>query len=269
MSTLTINNQTLYYEDSGGSGKPLLFLHGFLFDSTMFESQVKYLSSSYRCICLDTRGFGKTVWDGNAFDLYDIVADCVALLDHLGLDKVVFIGMSQGAYAALRFVIKHPERVEALVLMSTRKDILSEEFNINYAVLRDSWGHPNLRDTLTANLMSLLIGAQDNFGDYWELWRPKWAAFDQNHMFHTINALLAKEIITDDQISGVTVPVFSIHGVEDRGTPVGLADQLYDLFPNGKGKIRVNGAAHAVNMTHADEINPPLRQFLDQYVGGK
>lgn len=266
MSTVSVNGQEIFFKDSGGSGPALVFLHGFLFDHTMFQSQVDMLAPTYRCIQIDTRGFGQTKWDGNEFTLYDTVSDCLGVIDHLGLDKVTLIGMSQGAYAALRFATKHPERLVALVLMSTRKDISSQEFNDNYKTLRDAWVTNGAQDFLIEPLMSLLIGSKDKFGDLWAAWDPVWQQVDGNHMYHTINALIDRNILPDDEVRKVTVPVFSIHGVDDLGTPVGLADQLYDLFPNGKGKVRVEGAAHAVNMTHPKEVNPPLLQFLDTYV---
>lgn len=266
MATVKINGQELYFEDSGGSGPPLLFLHGFLFDHTMFKSQVGMLTPDYRCIQLDTRGFGQTVWDGEAFDLYDVVSDCIGLLDHLGIEKVTLMGMSQGAYASVRFAIRHPERLKAMVLMSTRMDITSQEFNDNYKTLRDAWRENGPQDFLMEPLMNLLIGNQEEFGDYWEMWQPKWENFDGEHMYHTMNALLARNILSDDDVRPIDVPVLSVHGLDDLGTPVGLADHLYDLFPNGKGKVRVEGAAHAVTMTHAEVVNPPIKEFLDMYV---
>ena len=265
MPTALINNQTLFYADSGGDGSPLVFLHGFLFDHTLFDQQVEHLAPTYRCIRVDTRGFGQTVWDEQPFDLYDIVADCVGLLDHLGLAKATFIGMSQGAYAALRLAVRHPERVQALVLMSTRKDILSEEFNQSYAAMRDAWVANGAIPGMLDSLMTVLIGPKDKTAAYWEAWRDRWEAMPGQNIQHTMNALLSREPLAEEKIKQVTHPVLSIHGLEDIGTPIALSDQLYALFPNGKGNVRVAGAAHAVNLTHAAEVNPPLKAFLDQY----
>ena len=268
MSFVRVNNQDLFFQDSGGTGEPLIFLHGFLFDQSMFDTQVSALAPDYRCIRVDTRGFGQTVWDGLEFDLYDVVSDCIGLLDKLGIEKATFIGMSQGGYASIRLAVKHPERVKALVLMSTRKDIESNEFNRNYLGLRDDWVKDGASELYINNLMTLLIGNEDVFSSYWDLWKPKWKAFSGNQMYHTINALLARIPVTEEHIRQIQVPVLSIHGMDDYGTPLILADQLYDLFPNGKGKVRVKGAAHSVNITHAQEVNPPLRAFLDDHVGG-
>lgn len=263
-----INGQNLFYKDSGGEGPPLLFLHGFLFDQTMFDAQIEALVPDYRCIRVDTRGFGQTEWDGQEFDLYDVVADCIGLLDHLGIEQVTIVGMSQGGYAAIRFAIKHPKRVKALVLMSTRMDIQSEEFNNNYKALRDDWHENGSSEFAVDSLMTLLIGPKETFSDYWDIWRERWETFSGNQMYHTINALLARIPVTADQVSQIEAPILSVHGMDDFGTPVALADQLYDLLPNGKGKVRVEGAAHAVSVTHADEVNPPLRAFLDEFAKG-
>jgi pimeloyl-ACP methyl ester carboxylesterase len=265
MPTADVNGQTLYYEDSGGDGPPLIFLHGFMFDQRMFDPQVEALSDDYRCIRVDTRGFGQTEWDGEAFTLYDVVDDCIGLMDHLGLGEATYIGMSQGAYAALRVAILHPDRVTALVLMSTRKDIMTQEFNENYAAIRDNWS--DNKAEIIGNLKFLFLGDPEQFGTYWEEWDGNFQDFSQNQMKHTLNALLDREGVTDEQIEGVEVPVLSIHGLDDVGTPVQLANALYELFPEGKGKVRVEGAAHAVNLTHPQEVNPPLREFLDEYVG--
>src|SRR5436853_2615570 len=114
-----VNGQGLYFEDSGGPGPAVVFMHGFLMDQTMFDPQVAALAPSYRCVRFDARGFGQTEWDGRPFSLYDTVEDCIALMDHLGIERAAIVGMSQGGYAALRLALRHPEWVKALVLMST------------------------------------------------------------------------------------------------------------------------------------------------------
>lgn len=265
MAYIEANGQKIFYEDSGGDGPPLVFLHGFLFDHTMFDAQVQAFRDDYRCICVDTRGFGQTVWDGEAFDLYDVVSDVISLMDQLELDKVTIVGMSQGAYAAVRLAIKHPDRVRAMVLISTRKDITSTEFNENYKGLRNMWVENGPLDPLMDSLMTLLIGSQEEFGQYWDMWRPRWEAFDGNHMYHTINALLSREVLSDDQLRQIEAPIFAVHGQDDLGTPLALAEELYKVLPNVKGKVVVDGAAHAVNMTHANQVNGPIKEFLDEY----
>ncbi|HHC07507.1 MAG TPA: alpha/beta hydrolase, partial [Actinobacteria bacterium] len=112
MPVAEVNGQRIAYDDTGGDGPALLFSHGFLMDRTMFDHQVAALSDRYRCITWDERGFGETPAE-EPFTYWDSADDAVALLDHLGVDRAAFIGMSQGGYLSLRAALAHPDRVAA------------------------------------------------------------------------------------------------------------------------------------------------------------
>ena len=119
MAFASINGQRIYFEDSGGSGPAVILGHGFLMDHTMFEPQRKALTPEFRLITWDERGFGLTETDGEPFSYWDSASDCLGLLDHLGIGKAVVGGMSQGGFLSLRVALSAPERVRALVLLST------------------------------------------------------------------------------------------------------------------------------------------------------
>src|SRR5689334_1302414 len=111
MAFASVRGQNLFYEDSGGSGPPLLLGHGFLMDHTMFDGQVAALAPAYRVIRWDARGFGRTEWDGQPFSYWDLAKDALALLDHLGVERALLGGMSQGGFLSLRAALLAPERV--------------------------------------------------------------------------------------------------------------------------------------------------------------
>ena len=90
-----VNGQHLYFEDSGGDGPAVVFSHGFLMDHEMFAPQVDVLAPEFRCITWDERGFGHR--GHRPFTYWDSAADCLALLDHLGIDAAVLAGMSRAA----------------------------------------------------------------------------------------------------------------------------------------------------------------------------
>src|SRR5690348_17336490 len=138
MPVADINGQQLYYEDSGGPGAPVIFSHGFLMDHEMFAPQVEELSDEFRCITWDERGFGATAATG-PFDYYDSAADCVAILDHLGIDTAVLAGMSQGGFLSLRAALRSPERVKALVLIDTEAGVENQETIPAYDAMSDEW----------------------------------------------------------------------------------------------------------------------------------
>src|ERR1700730_14111534 len=171
-----VNGQHLYFEDSGGDGYPVLFIHGFLMDHEMFAPQVAALSDTFRCIGLDARGFGQT--PANApFTYYDVAADVFALLDHLGLDRAVLVGMSQGGFIALRAALTAPDRVAALVLIDTQAATEDPAAGPLYQALHDEWvtnGPANVQDTIAG----IILGAGcDPAG-----WIAKWNAAPKENL---------------------------------------------------------------------------------------
>jgi 3-oxoadipate enol-lactonase len=106
--------------DVRGDGPPVLFLHAFPLDLTMWDAQAKALAATHRVVRFDARGFGGTPPGDGLLTMERIADDAVALLDHLGLSKAVVCGLSMGGYAAFALVRRHPDRLRGLVLADTR-----------------------------------------------------------------------------------------------------------------------------------------------------
>ncbi|PTT88474.1 alpha/beta hydrolase, partial [Pseudomonas sp. HMWF005] len=119
MSTFfTHDGIEIYYKD-WGSGKPVLFSHGWPLDADMWEYQMEYLSSrGYRTIAFDRRGFGRSEQPWHGYD-YDTFADDIAqLIKHLDLREVTLVGFSMGGGDVSRYIARHgSERVAGLVLL--------------------------------------------------------------------------------------------------------------------------------------------------------
>jgi 3-oxoadipate enol-lactonase len=261
MPIASINNQGIFYEDSGGDKPAILFMHGFLFDQSMFDAQVAALAPNYRCVRFDARGFGQTQWDGKPFSLYDTAADCVGLMDYLGIQQAVVAGMSQGGYAALRVAVKYPERVKALVFMSTYNGVDTEDVKEIYRSMRDAWTGGG-RDQVIGTLLTLFLGTDEHLR---QQWRTKWEARSNADIVATMNNLIDRDEVTPEQVKTVTQPALIIHGDADQGIPMVLGEALYKSLPNAKRFFAVPGATHAASITHGDVVTPVLREFLAQY----
>ncbi|MFI6170646.1 alpha/beta fold hydrolase [Nocardia sp. NPDC051052] len=109
-----IDGRHLSYLDFGGTGRPLLALHGHMSDAASFAGLAERLAPGWRLIALDQRGHG---YSDRAQDYTraGYLDDITALLDHLGLDSVVLVGHSLGGINAYQFAARHPERVEAFI----------------------------------------------------------------------------------------------------------------------------------------------------------
>jgi len=108
MSTLLTKDGTEIYFKDWGSGKPVLFSHGWPLDADMWEYQMEYLSSrGYRTIAFDRRGFGRSdqPWTGNDYDTF--ADDIAELINHLDLQDVTLVGFSMGGGDVARYIARH------------------------------------------------------------------------------------------------------------------------------------------------------------------
>src|SRR5437763_7314865 len=110
----------LSYSDTGGDGPAVLLIHGLLMDRTMFDPQVAALKDRYRLITPDLRSHGRSEHRAEERTQWDLMEDNLTLLDHLGVERAVWGGVSQGGFQSLRAALKHPDRVSALVLIDTQ-----------------------------------------------------------------------------------------------------------------------------------------------------
>jgi pimeloyl-ACP methyl ester carboxylesterase len=253
-----VNGQHLYFEDSGGSGPAVVFSHGFLMDHEMFAPQVDALSDEFRCITWDERGFGATPATAS-FSYYDSAADCLALLDHLGIDQAVLAGMSQGGFLSLRAALSSPQRVKALVLIDTQSGVEDEAAKPLYDAMHDEWvanGPGNVQEAIAG----LILGGGTDSAP----WFAKWNAAPKENLTFPFRCLMDRDDITS-RIGEITCPAIVFHGDEDQAIPMSHADALCEGLPNCDGVVVVKGAAHASNLSHADQVNGPLREFLAKH----
>jgi pimeloyl-ACP methyl ester carboxylesterase len=104
-----------------GRGTPLLLVHGFPLDHTMWQGQIDELAANCRVIAPDLRGFGGSGVTEGTVSMAKLADDLAALLDGLGIaEPIVFCGLSMGGYVAWQFALRHKRRLAKLVLCDTR-----------------------------------------------------------------------------------------------------------------------------------------------------
>jgi len=110
----------LYYEEAG-KGPPIVFVHEFGGDHRSWESQMRHFARRCRCIAFGARGYPPSDVPEDV-DMYSqdlAVADILAVMDHLSLEKAHVVGMSMGGFAALHLGLQNPERALSLVVAGT------------------------------------------------------------------------------------------------------------------------------------------------------
>jgi 3-oxoadipate enol-lactonase len=253
-----VNGQELYYEDTGGDGPPIVFSHGFLMDHEMFAPQVEAFGDTHRVITWDERGFGRTESDGRPFTYWDSAQDLFGLLDHLGIERAVLVGMSQGGYLSLRAALLHPDRVRALVLIDTQAPPEDPDKIEGYRAMIDAWVTNGYQEELATVVAGLIIGDEAQTAR----WKEKWREWPAERLAQAGPALLDRDDITD-RIPEIDAPTLICHGGGDVAIPTERAEQLQAALGECRGLVVVDGAAHAPNLTHPEEVNAAIREFLE------
>jgi 3-oxoadipate enol-lactonase len=254
-----INGQWIHYEDTGGTLGPVVLAHGLLMDNEMFAPQIEALGSRFRIITWDARCHGQTETTDDPFTYWDLADDLRGLLDHLGIERAVIGGMSQGGFIALRFALRYPERVSALILLGTQAGIEDPEKAATYELMLDVWKAEGLNDQLAETIAAIILGNE------WpgrEVWIAKWRQWTRSLLSPAFQALVGREDISD-RLGEIKAPALVIHGTADAAIDIELAHRLCSDLANCQQLTAIEGGGHASNLTHPKQVNQALQQFLD------
>ena len=225
MEAVQINGIQQAYTRAG-DGTPLVLVHGYPLDHTIWYDMVAALENDFLLILPDLRGFGLTGVAESQFTIADMASDIAGLLDHLGIENVNIAGHSMGGYVALAFARRYPQRVLGLGLVSTQApaDTLDRKQG-RYAAAEEilKSGVQPVAETMTPKLtpdervqafvQSLIVGQ-----------RPAGLA-------GALKALAEREDSTSI-LSSFNFPVVVIHGDADELIPVQRAQEVKAAIPH-------------------------------------
>jgi pimeloyl-ACP methyl ester carboxylesterase len=258
MPVAEVRGARIAYDDTGGSGPPVILAHGFLMDRSMFDPQVAALAATHRVITWDERGFGDTEYDGEPFTYWDSALDCLGLLDHLGIDRAVVGGMSQGGFVSLRVALTAPERVRGLILIDTQAGQEDPDVLPLYQGMLDDWVANGPSDDLVATVAAIILGDEAINASY----IAKWKARPKEGMGQPGVTLMTRDTV-EGRLGEITAPALVIHGTADAAISMDKAEALVAGLPTAE-LVVVEGGTHAANMTHPEVANAAIARFLER-----
>lgn len=116
--SVTIDGVSLSILEAG-TGDPIIFIHGVVTTSNIFPKYLNAYSPNFRGIAVDLRGYGDSQKPDSGFTIAQFSKDLIALADKLGIEKPVWVGVSMGGMILQQLALDYPDRVRALVLIST------------------------------------------------------------------------------------------------------------------------------------------------------
>jgi pimeloyl-ACP methyl ester carboxylesterase len=119
MEKARVNDLDMAYVREG-KGTPLVLIHGYPLDHSIWDKVIPLLSDSFDVIVPDLRGFGTSTPSDATYGMSEYAADIAGLLDHLGIEQAAVVGHSMGGYVALAFAREFPQRIRGLGLVSSQ-----------------------------------------------------------------------------------------------------------------------------------------------------
>lgn len=260
----------IYYEDLG-SGKPVVFIHGWPLSGSMWEYQVTQLTQQgLRCIIYDRRGFGKSDRPFGPYDYDTLAGDLKALLDELDLSDVTLVGFSMGGGEIAKYFSLHGGvRVTKAVLVSAV---------VPYMLKTDS--NPNgvpqdMFDEMTKGMLEdrpkFMEGFNKDFFGVSLINHPVSEPFLTNSLVKVMDASFiatlqcAKSFSSTDfrqDVPKINVPTLVIHGDADKTVPIDATGaESAKIIPDAK-YIVYEGAPHGLWFTHKEQLNKDLADFI-------
>ncbi|MFZ1805357.1 MAG: alpha/beta fold hydrolase [Nitrospira sp.] len=255
-----VNGITFAYNDRG-SGLPIIFLHAFPLNRTMWAEQENQFSSQFRVVTIDLRGHGESDAPLWRYTLDQAADDVIGLLDHLSIRQAVFVGLSMGGYILFALYRKYSDRVKGLVLADTRAQVDTaegKEARFQMAQTAYQKGPSAIADIMIPKLLSPAT-VQTNPG----LVRHVRTMIEGNQISGIAGDLMAMAERPDSitLLKHITCPTQIIVGELDLPTPPSDAKLMADRIPNARLAI-IPAAAHLSNLEKPDAFNNTVREFI-------
>ncbi len=259
--TLTVNNFDLSYDDVGEGSIPIIFLHGYPFDKTMWQPQLDFLKSSYRLIPCDIRGFGKSTDEESPLSIDMFGEDLILFMDKLNLEKAIVCGLSMGGFIALNAQKRFPDRFEALVLCDTQCIADTPEVKAKRYKIVDEIEADGVADFNEGFIKSVFH--KESITNKKELVEQLRSVVFANSKHIIMKGLvaLAERSETCSTLNEITIPTLIICGREDVVTPL-VQSEFMNATIKGSILHVIDNAGHVSNLEQPHIFNNHLLGFL-------
>lgn len=259
-----VGRYSLYYEERG-KGEPLILIHGGLVDRRVWDGQFELFGRWSRVIRYDNRNHGLSHGLPDSFAYHQ---DLNSLMEALGIQRARLVGLSLGGAIAMDFALAHPEKVTALVLVSS--GLSGYEF-------RDSTLKLNQKKQSDA-------AARRDMSAYIEYYQRSWTDGpsrtpgqvnrDVRQKVHDMvrstlskpepdNTVIPLEPPALGRLDSIRVPTLFVMGDLDMPSMQEISGRVLKAIP-GSRKVVIKGAGHMVNMEKPEEFNEVVGEFLSK-----
>ena len=238
--TAPVNGVRLWYAVYG-HGAPVILLHGGLANSNYWGLQILALAPHLQVIVMDSRGHGRSTWDGGPISYHLMATDVVALMDALHIPKAAVVGWSDGGIIGLDIAIHHPERLTKLFAFGANSTVAGErssEGSVTFAAYK----------TRTRSEYQQLSPKPSDFSAFLRQLNKMW---------------LGEPDFSDAQLRGISVPTWVVDGDHDEIIKREDTDHTAAIIP-GAGELILPRTSHFAFLQDPERFNRVLMEFLSR-----
>lgn len=246
-----------------GDGPPLLLVHGFPLDHSMWSAQIDDLAKWYTVIAPDLRGFGQSEIVDGPVTMQTYADDLAALLDAMGItDPVHLCGLSMGGYIAWAFVEQHRNRLASLILCDTRATADNEAARKT----RELTAQRVLRegpDFLASDLIDKLFvkSTREQRPEIIEQTKQVIRSTHPTTIAAASRAMAARPDVTD-RLPSIDLPTLIIVGEHDAISPPSEMHEIADALPHATF-VEIKDAGHMAPLERPEPVNAAIENFLN------
>ncbi len=261
----------LHVEDTGGTGRPVVLIHGWPLSAESWNAQIPVLKAAgYRVVAYDRRGFGRSDKPSDGYE-YDTLADDLAgVLNDLDLKDATLVGFSMGGGEVARYIARHGEqRLRSAVFASAVPPYMlqtpdnpegpltqakADEMRQGLERDRDSFFDGFTKDFFSAK--GVLKVSEKQRQEAIELCKQS----DQTAALGCMKAFGTTDF--RDDLKKVTVPTLVLHGDSDGTVPYEGSGKRTHAAIAGSEAVVLKDAPHGCNASHPEQFNAALVAFL-------
>lgn len=237
----------------------LLLSNSLAADHTMWDPQIPLLTSRYKVVRYDTRGHGQSDAPAGDYSFAMLVDDARAVLDHVGVARASYMGLSLGGMTGLGFALTYPERLDRLVVCDARAD--------NPPPFVKSWDD-RLAAIDAGGLAAILAGTLERWlVPSFRAARPDVVARVEAMILATSPvgyrgcAAALKRLDYAKDLGRITTPTLYVVGAEDAGAPPAVMRAMADATPAAAFAL-IDHAAHLPNLDNEAGFAAAITSFL-------
>lgn len=280
MSDIIVNTQLLglkdlklHVTDTGGSGRPVILIHGWPLSGASWTEQVPALSGAgFRVITYDRRGFGESDKPVAGYGYKTLAEDLSGLIEALDLHDVTLVGFSMGGGEVVQYIADHGEsRLQSIVLAAAIPPFLMKlpnnpdgplepakaaKMTLDLTTDSDAFYDGFTKQFFSANADGVVLVTEAQRQEALALCKQasKVAALEAMQVFGLADFR--------DELPKISVPTLIIHGDADGIVPLeGSGARAHQAISHSKLHV-IAGGPHGINVSHAAEFNSHLIQFL-------